>query len=178
MDIVYFDLETQRLAGDVGGWQFISKMGMSIGVTFSTKLNEYRIYTEDNVMELIDQLLRADLVVGYNQIHFDYEVLMAYTIRDLREQIRSLDLMVDLAEKVGHKPKLDAVANATLGGISKIADGLDAIRWWQQGEIIKIAEYCCFDVKVTKCVHEYGVANGNVRYVDRNNREHSVAVAW
>ncbi len=177
-DIVYFDLETQRTANDVGGWGNKGKMGMSIGVTFSTKLNEYRIYRESEVQDLIQQLMRADLVVGFNHISFDYEVLMAYTVMDLREQLRSLDLMVDLEQRLGHRLKLDAVATASLGGLSKTADGLDAIRWWQQGKVAEIAEYCCYDVKVTKCVHEYGVEHGFVKYMDRGNREQQVEVKW
>ena len=177
-DIVYFDLETQRTANDVGGWGNKGKMGMSIGVTFSTKLNEYRIYRESEVQDLIQQLMRADLVVGFNHISFDYEVLMAYTVMDLREQLRSLDLMVDLEQRLGHRLKLDAVATASLGGLSKTADGLDAIRWWQQGKVAEIAEYCCYDVKVTKCVHEYGVEHGFVKYMDRANREQQVEVKW
>ena len=36
-DIVYFDLETQRTANDVGGWDKKRDMGMSLGVTFSTR---------------------------------------------------------------------------------------------------------------------------------------------
>jgi DEAD/DEAH box helicase domain-containing protein len=177
-DIVYFDLETRRTANDVGGWNHKDKMGISVAVTFSTALNEYRIYTEDDIQDLIKQLLRADLLIGFNHISFDYEVLMAHTIMDLKEQVQSLDLLVDLEKKLGHRIKLDALASATLGGLSKTADGLDTIRWWQQGEIVKIAEYCCFDVKVTKCVHEYGVKHGHVKYIDRTNREQTVAVQW
>jgi DEAD/DEAH box helicase domain-containing protein len=153
-------------------------MGISVACTFSTKLNEYRIYTEDEVQDLIKQLLQADLVVGYNHISFDYEVLMAHTVMDLKDQIRSLDLMIDLEKVLGHRIKLDAVASATLGGLSKTADGLDAIRWWQQGEILKIAEYCCFDVKVTKCVHEFGMKHGYVNYLDRTKRMQQAKVKW
>jgi len=177
-DIVYFDLETRRTANDVGGWNNKGQMGISVAVTFSTKHNEYRIYQEHEVQDLIKQLLRADLVIGYNHISFDYEVLMGHTVMDLRDQIQSFDLMVDLEKRLGHRLKLDAVASATLGGLSKTADGLDAIRWWQQGEIMKIAEYCCFDVKVTKCVHEYGVKHGHVKYLDRTKREQVVKVDW
>jgi DEAD/DEAH box helicase domain-containing protein len=177
-DIVYFDLETRRTANDVGGWNNKGKMGISVACTFSTKLNEYRIYTEDEVQDLIKQLLQADLVVGYNHISFDYEVLMAHTVMDLKDQIRSLDLMIDLEKVLGHRIKLDAVASATLGGLSKTADGLDAIRWWQQGEILKIAEYCCFDVKVTKCVHEFGMKHGYVNYLDRTKRMQQAKVKW
>lgn len=176
-DIVYFDLETRRTANDVGGWGNKHLMGISIAVTYSTKLGEYRIYEEDETNELINQLVRADLVVGFNHISFDYEVLLGHTIFDFRDQVRSLDLLVELEKKLGHRLKLEAVAAASLG-TGKTADGLEAIRWWQQGKLAEIAEYCAFDVKVTKCVHEFGAKNGFVKYHDRNGREQSVAVEW
>ncbi len=176
-DIVYFDLETQRTANDAGGWDKKAAMGMSIGVTYSTKLGEYRIYTEKRVNELIDQLLRADLVVGFNVINFDYEVLMAYTIQDLPHLCQTLDLMVDIEKVLGHRLGLDAVATATLG-VGKTGDGLDAIRWWREGRLLEIAEYCCFDVKCTKLVHEYGVEHKKLFYNDRFQQRRSVAVDW
>ena len=63
-DFVYFDLETQRTANDVGGWDKKRDIGISLGVTYSTKLGEYRIYTEKELDALVNQLLRADLVIG------------------------------------------------------------------------------------------------------------------
>mgnify|MGYP000467476365 CR=1 FL=1 len=54
-NIVYFDLETQRSAGDVGGWDKKDRMGMSVGVTYSTKLGEYRIYPEKRVDDLVER---------------------------------------------------------------------------------------------------------------------------
>ena len=176
-DIVYFDLETQRTANDAGGWDRKRDMGMSIGVTYSTKSGAYRIYTEKNVQQLVDQLCRADLVVGFNVINFDYEVLMGYTILDLPHQCRTLDLMVDIEAKLGHRLGLDAVATATLG-VGKTGDGLDAIRWWREGKLLQIAEYCCFDVKCTKLVHEYGVENRKLFYTDRFQQRKSVAIEW
>lgn len=176
-DIIYFDLETQRTANDAGGWDKKAAMGMSIGVTYSTRLGEYRIYTEKRVNELIDQLLRADLVVGFNVINFDYEVLMGYTISDLPHLCRTLDLMVDIEKALGHRLGLDAVATATLG-VGKTGDGLDAIRWWREGRMLEIAEYCCFDVKCTKLVHEYGVQHKKLFFNDRFQQRRSVAVEW
>lgn len=176
-DIVYFDLETQRTANDVGGWGNKHKMGMSIGVTFSTKTGEYHIYTEQTVEALITQLRRADLVIGFNHVHFDYGVLGQYYPFDLAQELRSLDLMVEMEAKVGHRPKLEDVATATLG-VGKTAEGLQAIRWWQQGKLAEIAEYCAYDVKVTKCVHEHGVQHGHVKYRDKSGREQKVEVNW
>ena len=96
---------------------------------------------------------------------------------NISEMVQSLDLMVELEVALGHRLKLEAVASATLGA-GKTADGLDAIRWWQQGKIAEIAEYCAYDVKVTKCVHEYGAKHGHVKYKDRSGREQSVPVKW
>ena len=176
-DFVYFDLETQRLASDVGGWANKDRMGMSIGVTYSTAAGEYRIFGEKQVDRLIDQLMRADLVIGFNHVSFDYGVLMGYTILNLTEQIPSLDLMVDLETALGHRPKLEAVASASLGA-GKSAVGTDAIKWWREGKIMKIAEYCAYDVKVTKLVHEYGARNGHVKYLNRFNQEQTIEVNW
>ena len=61
-NIVYFDLETQRSAEEVGGWGYADRMGMSIGVTYSTARGSYQIYDEAHVMDLIHELQRADLV--------------------------------------------------------------------------------------------------------------------
>ena len=85
-DIVYFDLETQRTANDAGGWDRKRDMGMSIGVTYSTGLGEYRIYQEREVDQLIEQLRRADCVVGYNVINFDYEVLFVTSVPSLHRR--------------------------------------------------------------------------------------------
>jgi hypothetical protein len=176
-DIVYFDLETRRTANDAGGWDRKGAMGMSIGVTYSTKLGEYRIYQERDVEKLIDQLLRADLVVGFNVISFDYEVLMGYTARDLPYLCQTLDMLVTVEEQLGHRVKLDSLADACLG-IGKTADGLDALKWWKEGRIAEIAEYCCFDVKVTRLVHEYGMEHKKCLYVDKFNQKKSFPVNW
>jgi DEAD/DEAH box helicase domain-containing protein len=177
LNIVYFDLETQRTANDAGGWNRKQDMGMSVGVTYSTAAGAYRIYAEKQVNELIDQLMRADLVVGFNVVNFDYEVLLGYTILDLKEHIRTLDLMVHLEGKLGHRLPLDSIAQATLG-VGKTSDGLEAIRWWREGKVLEIAEYCCFDVKVTKLVHEYGAKNRQLFYTDRFQQKRSVGVEW
>src|SRR2546422_7761054 len=94
-NILYFDLETQRSAEEVGGWDKISRMRMSVGVTYSTAQAGYRIYGEGQVDGLIRDLQRADLIVGFNNLRFDYEVLHGYTALDLR-QLPTLDLLVDL----------------------------------------------------------------------------------
>ncbi len=176
-DIVYFDLETQRTANDAGGWNRKGDMRMSLGVVFSTTTRSYQVFSEARVQELIDRLRRADLVVGFNVLNFDYQVLMGYTILDLVHELPTADLMVDMEQRLGHRLALDSIANATLG-VQKIAAGLDAIRWWREGRLMEIAEYCCFDVKVTKLVHEHGCRHKELFFTDRFAQRQRVEIDW
>jgi len=175
-NIVYFDLETQKSAEDVGGWNNIRDMRMSVGVTYSTARGDYRIYAEKEVDDLIKELMRADLVVGFNNLRFDYEVLHGYTVMDLK-QIPTLDMLVDLQKALQHRLSLDSVANASLG-VEKTAEGLQAIKWFREGKLMEIAEYCCYDVKITKLVHEFGAENNQVFYKNKFGTKLSVAVDW
>ena len=175
-NIVYFDLETQRSADEVGGWRNISRMGMSVGVTYSTARGGYKIYNEPQINELIRELQRADLVVGFNNLRFDYEVLHGYTPLDLR-QLPTLDLLVELENKLQHRVSLDSIATATFG-VEKTAEGLQAIQWFKEGKLLEIAEYCCYDVKITRLVHEYGTSNRQLHYQNRFGKKLSVPVSW
>ncbi|MEO5719837.1 MAG: ribonuclease H-like domain-containing protein [Chthoniobacterales bacterium] len=176
-DIVYFDLETQRTANDAGGWDRKGNMRMSIGVVFSTATGSYQVYSEARVHDLIERLRKADLVVGFNVLNFDYHVLMGYTILDLIHELPTADLMVDVEQRLGHRLALDSIASATLG-VQKTAMGLDAIRWWREGRVMEIAEYCCFDVKVTKLVHEHGCQHKELFFHDRFAQRQRVEIDW
>ncbi|HWC60440.1 MAG TPA: ribonuclease H-like domain-containing protein [Verrucomicrobiae bacterium] len=175
-NIVYFDLETQKSADEVGGWDKISAMGMSVGVTYNTGTGGYKIYHEKQVDDLIKELQRADLVVGFNNLRFDYEVLHGYTAFDLR-QLPTLDMLVELQNKLQHRLSLDSIATATFG-VEKTAEGLQAIEWFRQGKLMDIAEYCCYDVKITKLVHEHGMHHRQLHYHNRFGKKLTVAVEW
>ncbi|MEK7854806.1 MAG: ribonuclease H-like domain-containing protein [Acidobacteriota bacterium] len=180
-NIVYFDLETQKTFDEVGGRtpEHKRQMGMSIGVAYSTAGGEYSIFDEAKANALIKTLMRADLVVGFNIVNFDYDVLSAYGMFDPKE-IPTLDILDDVNNTLGHRLKLDTIAKATIGA-AKTADGLDAIRWWRSGtpeDILKIAEYCCYDVKVTKLIHEFGRKQGQIFYTDKFGQKRACKVNW
>jgi len=175
-NIVYFDLETQKSADEVGGWDKIGQMRMSIGVTYSTARGDYKIYGEKQVDDLLSELQRADLVVGFNNLRFDYEVLTYYTVYDLR-QVPTLDVLIELQNSLQHRLSLDSIAGATLG-IEKTAEGMQAIHWFRQGRLMEIAEYCCYDVKITRLVHEYGAAHKKLFYTNRFGHKLAVNVSW
>jgi DEAD/DEAH box helicase domain-containing protein len=175
-NIVYFDLETKKSAQEVGGWGNIHKLGLSIGVTYSTADEAYHIYTESQVDDLVREILRADLVVGFNHVGFDYRVLQEYTLMDLT-LAPHLDLMVDIQKVIQKRISLDSIATATFGA-EKTAEGLQAVQWYKEGKMYEIAEYCCYDVKITKLVHEFGMEHKAVFYKDRFGKLNKVAVDW
>jgi len=125
---------------------------------------------------LLQDLQRAELVVGFNHLRFDYEVLHHYTVLDLH-QIPNLDILVELQKKLPHRLSLDAVATATLG-VEKTAEGMQAIQWFRQGRLLDIAEYCCYDVKITRMVYDYGAAHRQLFFRDRFGKTQSVPVEW
>ena len=175
-NIVYFDLETQKAADEVGGWGNIRAMRMSVGVTYSTARGGYHIYGEKQVDALVQELLRADLVVGFNNLRFDYEVLHGYTVLDLT-QAPTLDMLLELQKVMNHRISLDALATSTLG-VEKTAEGLQAIQWFREGKMAEIAEYCCYDVKITKLIHEFGRENRQLFYKNRFGGTLSTPVTW
>jgi DEAD/DEAH box helicase domain-containing protein len=62
--------------------------------------------------------------------------------------------------------------------VEKTAEGLQAIEWFRQGKLMDIAEYCCYDVKITKLVHEHGVSHRQLHYHNRFGKKLTVAVEW
>lgn len=176
-NIVYFDLETQKSAEEVGGWDKIRDMRMSVGVTYSTARGGYHIYGEKQVGDLMDELRRADLVVGFNHQRFDYVVLQGYNDFFDPEQIPTLDMLVELQRILQHRLSLDSIAQATLG-VEKTSEGLQAIKWFREGKLAEIAEYCCYDVKITKLVYEYGQTQRQLFYNNRFGKKLGVAVNW
>jgi len=176
-NIVYFDLETQKSADEVGGWDKIRDMRMSVGVTYSTGRGSYRIYAEHEVNELIEELRRADLVVGFNSLRFDYEVLVGHNPFFDVEQVPTLDMLVELQKTLQHRLSLDSIAHATLG-VEKTSEGLQAIRWFKEGKLLEIAEYCCYDVKITKLVHEHGCHQKQLHYHNRFGKKLTVPITW
>jgi len=155
MNIVYFDLETQRSAKEVGGWANKRMMRVSFGVTYSTKEGTFKGFEENDIPALISELLLADLVIGYNIIGFDYPVLSAYTDHDF-SKLPTLDLMSNLKARMNTRLKLDNLAQSTLG-TGKSAHGLMALQWFNEGAFAKIALYCKEDVRITRDLHLFGL---------------------
>ncbi len=175
-DVVVFDLETQRSFRDVGGRTAMRDLGMSVGVVYSFRDDAFRAYLEAEAAALIDRLRSAELVVGFNLLGFDYEVLKGY--RDVPlEKAPTLDIMFDLQDKLGFRPKLDSVVQATLGA-AKSADGLQALVWWKEGRLDLIEKYCTDDVRLTRDLYLFGKRNRHVLVSRYSGGPIRVEVGW
>lgn len=158
-----FDVETQKTFADVGGKSNLADLKISVVGVFWYGTNEYLTFTEDKLGELEDLMGRAEVLIGYNIRGFDYPVLQPY-FKTLRlGNKKSLDLMVDLENILGYKVKLDNVAEGTLG-THKSGDGLDAVRYWRDGDMESLKKYCLDDVRITKEVYDYGVKNRQIKF--------------
>ena len=166
-DIVVFDLETQFLADEVGGWDNTAAMKVSVAVLWSVKEQAFRQYTEGQVPALIARLKQADLVVGFNHVKFDYGVLAGYPGGEgLAGQTRNLDLLLEVTKTLGRRLKLDSLAQSTLKA-AKSADGLQAVAWWREGRLDALLAYCQQDVAVTRDLWEFGKKYGYLLYEDK-----------
>ncbi len=149
-----FDVETQKSAQEVGGWHRADLMRVSVAVLYENHGRQCTTYTEATVPEMIERLFALDLVVGFNNKRFDNKVLSAYTDRDLA-LLPSFDILEVITNQLGYRLSLDRLAEKTLQ-VKKSGDGLDALRWFKQGAMGKLAEYCRRDVEVTRDLFLFG----------------------
>lgn len=169
------DIETQRLVQEVGGWDHIDKLGISVACAYDSKTDQYLSFRENELKALID-LCEERLVVGYNIRGFDLPVMVPYGLEIKR--VDAFDIMYDLEALTRQRfLKLEAVARGTLGA-GKSADGLMAVEWWKAGQIQKIIDYCMQDVKVTRDVFQFGRQNGFVKIQRSEEKVTQVPVQW
>ncbi|MGE4234269.1 MAG: ribonuclease H-like domain-containing protein [Bacteriovoracia bacterium] len=169
------DIETQKIAQEVGGWQNIDKLGVSVACAYDSKTEQFLSFKE-NELDQLNKLCRERLVVGYNIMGFDLKVLAAYGFEYRKFDV--FDIMYDIEHSCGWRYlKLDQIAKGTLGS-AKSADGLQAVEWYKQGLIDKIIEYCIKDVEITRDVFVYGMNHGEIKIAKADNSIVSVPVMW
>jgi len=174
-DVIVLDLETQKSFDEVGGRENFHLLRVSVVGIYSYKHDEFRTFTEWETPSLRGLLEEASLIVGFNLKRFDYLVLEPYFKRSLRD-FPTLDIMEDVERFLGHRLSLDTLVKATLGE-GKTGHGLDAIRYFREGEIEKLKSYCLADVRLTRDLYEYGKRHGHMKY-QKNNDLRTIPVNW
>jgi DEAD/DEAH box helicase domain-containing protein len=176
MNLVFFDLETQKLFQEVGG-RDPGKLRLACGVTYSTAKNDFSVYWEREAQALIGELQAADKVIGFNIREFDYAVLQPYAPSFSFAALRTLDLLLDLSRTLNFRLPLDSLARASLGA-AKSAGGVQSVEWFRNGELDKVVKYCRDDVDITRRLYEFGRDNGFVYYFSKLGSKLKVAVNW
>ena len=174
--VLYFDLETQKSASDVGGWGNSHLMKLSVGVVWDSRTQTFSSYLENEAANLVEKLRSADLVVGFNVVGFDYSALQPYSTFDLHE-INTFDMLADVHKKLGYRLPLNHLAQHTLKA-EKSADGLIALQWYKEGKMDKITEYCIKDVEITRDLFLFGEKQGYVLYEARDKTIQKLMVDW
>jgi DEAD/DEAH box helicase domain-containing protein len=170
---VVLDIETSNTFDDVGGYH-PSKLNVSVICAYFYETDTWEHFLEDDVAALCKRLEECDRIIGYNTIGFDLPVMNRYYAGDLR-QLGQCDMLAIIHKSLGFRIKLDNVAGATIG-VNKSAHGLLAVKWWKEGKVQEVIDYCMQDVKVTKDVYEFGKEKGYILFDDRSGERRMVEV--
>jgi len=171
------DVETRHSAQEVGGWHRADRMGISVAVLYDSGPDEFITYTQDEIPALAARCAELDLVVGFNILRFDYAVLGPHAPGVVWRNLPTLDMLAKIHERLSYRISLDNIAQSTLN-VGKSADGLQALAWWKEGAVDKIAEYCRQDVAVTRDIYLFGRENGYVLFTNKAKQIVRVPVNW
>ena len=175
--IGYLDLETQRLAAEVGGWQNKHLMRVSVAVLYESPSESFKVYREEEVSKLIRDLAELDLVVGFNIARFDYEVLKAYAPSFGFDRLPTLDILQEIHQRLGFRVSLDHLAERTLGRV-KTAEGVQAVQWFRDGQWEELIQYCKQDVLLTRDLFRHALEKGYLVYSDRSGKSIRFQTPW
>lgn len=170
------DIETRYSADEVGGWVRADRMGVSIACVYDSEDEAMHDYEQDQMDDLIAHLQKFDLVIGFNHVKFDYAVLGGLHPFNFRG-LPNCDLLMEVHERLGYRLKLDNIAQATLD-VGKSADGLMALKWWKEGRLDLITEYCQQDVAVTRDVYLFGREHGHVFFTNKAGQKVKLPIDW
>src|SRR3990167_646324 len=162
IDHVVVDVEIQKTIDQCSkGWQSTDEMGVGVAVVYEFKADRFRIFGPDDRTELVERLLKAEKVSGFNIWKFDFPVIWGVPSHVKIEEMRSKtnDMLINIWRNLGlrldiftgaHKGwNLNNVMSATLG-VEKIANGAEAPIWFQEGKIHKLINYCIDDVSLER----------------------------
>ena len=168
MNALVLDLETKRSFDEVGGSHNRAALGISVVGVYFYQGDRFACYREEALGELAAALKGAERIIGFNLRDFDYPVLSS-VLGEWVHELPTLDLMLEVQRALGHRVSLDSLAQATLG-TNKLGSGLDALRYYRQGDWAKLERYCLEDVKLTRDLYEYAKTHGHLYYFKGQRR--------
>lgn len=103
------------------------------------------------------------MVIGFNVINFDYEVLKGYSLNTDFSQIKTFDILDYIFRNYGFRTSLDNIAQPTLHQVGW-GDGIQAVQWFREGDFDRLIRYCQKDVEVTRDIFYFGERNWHIKY--------------
>ena len=79
-----------------------------------------------------------------------------------------LHLLEEIQKVIGHRVKLESVAQGTIGS-GKSGNGLEALLYFRNNRMDLLKKYCLDDVRVTKQVYDFALKNQKLLYRDYFN---------
>ncbi|MBP7741646.1 MAG: ribonuclease H-like domain-containing protein [Candidatus Pacebacteria bacterium] len=160
---ITFDIETANAFPTLSR-NDLSRMELAVVAIHDSETDEYSSYSKEELGKLWPIIETADVLIGYNSNSFDIPLLNMYYPGDLTK-IRSLDLLVEVQTALGRRLRLQSLAEGTLKA-KKSGDGLQSVKWWQEGLYDKVREYCIDDVRLTRKLYDYALEHGALKYKD------------
>ncbi len=152
MDTLVIDIETKNTFADVGGQSNLHLLDASFVGVYSYNQDKYLSFFEHQFDELGALLQKAGLIIGFSSNRFDIPVMAKYFKFNLKA-VPSLDLLEEIELGLGHRISLDILAKTNLG-IGKTHHGLEAIKFYKEGNLKELESYCLNDVKITKDLYD------------------------
>lgn len=178
-NVVVFDIEIKNLIPDrdgrieinpktgqpyqyCNGWHDHAGMGIAVLAAWDCLENVASFYDESNLSEFAKLIEQRELVTGFNIVKFDNRVLAAHGIEipsykvfdPYRETLiaKGFDPDDESRRPPGGR-KLDDFALVNFG-IRKLENGADAPKLYQQGEFLRVLNYCHHDTMLELRVFE------------------------
>jgi len=182
---VIYDIETKKIFDDIStnnpadlGISIVSAYRREVDELGNEVVGEMRSFWENEFEQMWSWFEEADRIIGYNSFGFDNPAMNGVYTKGDFTKLKHFDILEEIRKVFGHRVKLDSVAKECLG-VGKMADGLDAVRWWSMGDtesLTNLKKYCEMDVEVTKGVYDFGRKNKRLKFKDRWNEMREIEV--
>ncbi len=165
---ITLDVETLRLAEEVGGWEHFTKLGIACCVVYDDETGVSTTFSDETGrhpgLRDLGEVLRSarrrgQPVIGHNVAGFDLP-LIAHELAGLGEdasfiaRLRVIDTIVELEAAVGRRVSLKNVTKRTNLG-HKTMDGADAPMRWREGQHDEVIAYCENDVALEYALYRH-----------------------
>lgn len=173
--MIIYDLEIQKMippkTGDLlpdvkycKGWTDYVGMGLACLSLYDYARDEYHVFDEFELEEIQRRFDKADVIIGFNILSFDNNILAAYNLKI--QPNKCYDLLVEIAKAAGTPNNfkglsLESICQVNFG-IGKSENGADAPKLYQFGNFGRLFNYCMSDVRLTKKIFDRINSTGHI----------------